>query len=190
VYDSNSAAQVSIRLYAGTSPSSTLRCRTTASPTPKTAAISASLNPVRFIVRSRSGDISRNSPSAAMFRSSTISANCCRNQRSMFVRSCSSSIDQPRRSARNSAHIRRSFGTTRRLRSADSSSSASAGSCIDSGKRLPNFPSSSDRTALRNASLNVRPIAIASPTDFICVVSVRSACGNFSKFQRGNFTTM
>ena len=32
-----------------------------------------------------------------------------------------------------------------------------------------------------NASLNVRPIAIASPTDFIWVVRVRSACGNFSK---------
>jgi len=36
-------------------------------------------------------------------------------------------------------------------------------------------PSSSDRKALRNASWKVRPIAIASPTDFICVVSVRSA---------------
>ena len=40
-----------------------------------------------------------------------------------------------------------------------------------------------------NASLKVRPMAIASPTDFICVVSVRSACGNFSKFQRGILTT-
>ncbi len=37
--------------------------------------------------------------------------------------------------------------------------------------------------------MKVRPIDIASPTDFICVVSVRSACGNFSKFQRGIFTT-
>ena len=50
-------------------------------------------------------------------------------------------------------------------------------------------PSSSERTPFRNASLKVRPIAIASPTDFICVVSVRSACGNFSKFQRGILTT-
>ena len=40
-----------------------------------------------------------------------------------------------------------------------------------------------------NASLKVAPIAIASPTDFICVVSVRSASGNFSKFHRGTFTT-
>ena len=53
----------------------------------------------------------------------------------------------------------------------------------------PSRPSSSERMPLRNASLKVRPIAIASPTDFICVVSVRSACGNFSKFQRGILTT-
>ena len=37
--------------------------------------------------------------------------------------------------------------------------------------------------------MNVRPIAIASPTDFICVVSVRSAFGNFSNVQRGTLTT-
>ena len=39
------------------------------------------------------------------------------------------------------------------------------------------------------ASLKVRPIAITSPTDFICVVSVRSARGNFSNAQRGTLTT-
>ena len=43
---------------------------------------------------------------------------------------------------------------------------------------------------LRNASLNVRPMAIASPTDFIWVIRVRSASGNFSKVQRGTLTTM
>jgi len=37
--------------------------------------------------------------------------------------------------------------------------------------------------------LNVRPIAMTSPTDFIWVVSVRSASGNFSNAQRGNLTT-
>ena len=45
------------------------------------------------------------------------------------------------------------------------------------------------RSAFCNASLNVRPIAIASPTLFICVVSVGSACGNFSKVNRGTLTT-
>ncbi len=32
-------------------------------------------------------------------------------------------------------------------------------------------------------------MAIASPTDFICVVSAGSAPGNFSKAQRGILTT-
>ena len=38
-------------------------------------------------------------------------------------------------------------------------------------------------------SLKVRPIAIASPTDFIEEVSVGSASGNFSKVKRGIFVT-
>ena len=45
------------------------------------------------------------------------------------------------------------------------------------------------RITFWNASLKVRPMAMASPTDFICVVSVSSASGNFSKVQRGIFTT-
>ena len=40
-----------------------------------------------------------------------------------------------------------------------------------------------------NACLNVRPIAIASPTLFICVVRPPSAIGNFSNANRGIFTT-
>ena len=40
-----------------------------------------------------------------------------------------------------------------------------------------------------SASVNVRPIPIASPTDFICVPSVSSAPGNFSNAKRGNLTT-
>ncbi len=48
---------------------------------------------------------------------------------------------------------------------------------------------SSERNAFCSASLKVRPIAIASPTLFICVVSVASACGNFSKVKRGTLTT-
>ncbi len=45
------------------------------------------------------------------------------------------------------------------------------------------------RHALPNASLNVRPIAITSPTDFIVDVSSGSAPGNFSNANRGIFTT-
>jgi hypothetical protein len=43
--------------------------------------------------------------------------------------------------------------------------------------------------AFWSASLKVRPMAITSPTDFIWVVSVWSASGNFSNAQRGIFTT-
>ena len=38
-------------------------------------------------------------------------------------------------------------------------------------------------------SWKVRPIAITSPTDFICVVSVSFAPLNFSKAKRGIFVT-
>ena len=34
-----------------------------------------------------------------------------------------------------------------------------------------------------------RPMSMAPPTDFICVVSVASALGNFSKVKRGNLVT-
>jgi hypothetical protein len=37
--------------------------------------------------------------------------------------------------------------------------------------------------------LKVRPIAITSPTDFICVPSAGLASLNFSNAQRGIFTT-
>ncbi len=47
-----------------------------------------------------------------------------------------------------------------------------------------------ERSAFLNASSIVRPIAITSPVDFIAVVSVRSACVNLSKGQRGTLTTM
>ena len=48
---------------------------------------------------------------------------------------------------------------------------------------------SSDRSALPSASTKLRPIDMASPTDFIVVVSVGSAPGNFSNANRGIFTT-
>ncbi len=40
-----------------------------------------------------------------------------------------------------------------------------------------------------NASAKLRPIAIASPTLFMLVVSVSGVPGNFSKVKRGIFTT-
>ncbi len=48
---------------------------------------------------------------------------------------------------------------------------------------------SSERRALFSASGKLRPSAMASPTDFMVVVSVASADGNFSKAKRGTLTT-
>ena len=33
-------------------------------------------------------------------------------------------------------------------------------------------------------------MAMVSPTDFICVLSIGSACGNFSNVKRGSLVTM
>ena len=49
--------------------------------------------------------------------------------------------------------------------------------------------SSRERIAFANACRNVRPIAITSPTDFMCVVSVASTPANFSNANRGHLTT-
>jgi len=48
---------------------------------------------------------------------------------------------------------------------------------------------SSERMPFCKASLKVRPMAITSPTDFICVPRVLSAPGNFSNCHFGIFTT-
>ena len=55
--------------------------------------------------------------------------------------------------------------------------------------RSRSVPSSRLRSALLNASLKVRPIAMTSPTDFIFVVSVSSVPANFSNANRGTLTT-
>jgi hypothetical protein len=53
----------------------------------------------------------------------------------------------------------------------------------------PVRPVSKERNAFCSDSGKVRPIAIASPTDFIEVVSTGSAPGNFSKAKRGILVT-
>ena len=47
---------------------------------------------------------------------------------------------------------------------------------------------SSERWALPSASVNVRPIAMTSPTDRMTVDSSASEPGNFSNAQRGTLT--
>ena len=48
---------------------------------------------------------------------------------------------------------------------------------------------SMERMAFWRASVKDRPMAMASPTDFMVVVSVGSALRNFSKAKRGTLTT-
>ncbi|MNT82895.1 hypothetical protein D3C72_2226890 [compost metagenome] len=53
----------------------------------------------------------------------------------------------------------------------------------------PVRPVSSERSAFCSDSWKVRPMAMASPTDFIAVVRRLSAPGNFSKAKRGILVT-
>jgi hypothetical protein len=53
----------------------------------------------------------------------------------------------------------------------------------------PDKPVSIERSAFCSDSWKVRPIAMASPTDFIEVVSTGSAPGNFSNAKRGILVT-
>ncbi len=68
-----------------------------------------------------------------------------------------------------------------------SSSSTSAGL---TGRTQSNgaFGSSRLRRALPSASVKLRPMPMASPTLFMCVVRVSSAAGNFSNANRGTLT--
>jgi hypothetical protein len=72
-------------------------------------------------------------------------------------------------------------------RSAASSSATASG---PSGTvQKPAAVVSTDRSAFCSAEPKLRPSAIASPTDFIVVVSSESAAGNFSNANRGTLTT-
>ena len=53
----------------------------------------------------------------------------------------------------------------------------------------PESPVSMLRKPFCKASAKLRPMAIASPTDFMLVVSRAGVPGNFSKVKRGIFTT-
>ncbi|MNQ78323.1 hypothetical protein D3C85_932320 [compost metagenome] len=53
----------------------------------------------------------------------------------------------------------------------------------------PQTPTSRPRRAFCRDSWKVRPMAMTSPTDFICVVRRASALANFSKAKRGSLVT-
>lgn len=98
------------------------------------------------------------------------------------MESKTSSWVAPARIACITVLIRPSVGRT----ASASSSALSPGSPVKANCE-PFF--SRERRAFWRASVKLRPIAMASPTDFMVVVSVESADGNFSKAKRGALTT-
>ncbi len=142
----------------------------------------ASENPCRLACRSSPGVSSGASITATAISLTSISWST--NQGSIFVASKTSSAVAPARSASITSRSRPSCGT--RARSSRSSLSSSTVAC-DQSKTACGL--SRERSAFCSASVKLRPIAIASPTDFMCVVSTGSAPGNFSNANRGTFTT-
>ena len=104
------------------------------------------------------------------------------NQGSIELAATTSATVAPARRAWWTVWRRPSCGTAqRRSRSAASP----GGSC-----QLNGAPGDSiERRAFCSASGKDRPMAMASPTDFMCVVSSVSALGNFSNANRGVLTT-
>ena len=96
----------------------------------------------------------------------------------MEVRACSVSGVRPRLNA-SSTKSKRSGPPW--ASASSSASSPAGGSGVASSSR--------ERSAFANACLKVRPIAIASPTDFMCVERPASEPGNFSNAKRGHLTT-
>jgi hypothetical protein len=91
--------------------------------------------------------------------------------------------------ARLSWNTRSGVGCAKAPRNASIDSSGRRSSCGRALIAQPLRPDSRARRPFWKASLNVRPIAIDSPTDFICVVSRGLSLMNFSKAKRGHFTT-
>ena len=97
----------------------------------------------------------------------------------------------PARQASASQKRRRGVGVFTSLRICSSSSAEYCARAPSrrSGESSPSVRFSMERSAFCSAMAKVRPMDITSPTDFMLVVSVWSACGNFSKLKRGIFTT-
>jgi hypothetical protein len=120
---------------------------------------------------------------------STSSRSWPRNHGSKRVSAAISSSLMPASMARFTWKIRSGVGVRSAIRRSSTLSDASRSSPIVAPLTQPGRSISSARMPFWNASLNVRPMAIDSPTDFICVVSVASAVGNFSNAKRGHLTT-
>ncbi|CPU65030.1 Uncharacterised protein [Mycobacteroides abscessus] len=150
---------------------------------PRRRATCASDRPCFFASRSTSSVSAGASATAAA--TSLTSWIWSRYHGSIFVASNTCSTLAPARSACWTPMIRFSVG--RAMRTSSSSSSAPETGSPSQWKTEP--PLSIERSALPSASVKLRPSAIASPTDFMVVVSVGSAAGNFSNANRGTLTT-
>ena len=181
---SNSAAQVSTRLKLGSPPAAWRALRTAAGVSPTISAIWTSLKPIRLISsQSRPSSAARGTPSSH-FCTSTIRPMWARNHGSMLVSAKTSSSLMPWSRACQTASIRSGLGVRREYRR-----SSIEGVAAPRGALNPDRPVSSDRRAFWKLSVKVRPIAMASPTLFIWVVSTGLVPGNFSNANRGIFVT-
>jgi|LULL01.1.fsa_nt_gb hypothetical protein len=142
----------------------------------------ASEKPCRFARRSSAGDSSGASISSVA--TSLMRASWSTNHGSMLVAAKISSGVAPARIASMTFFRRPSCG--RLISSSRLALSSSTHSLLQSNSAPGR---SSERSAFCSASVKLRPMAIASPTDFMCVVRVESAAGNFSNANRGTLTT-
>jgi len=179
VNDSNSAPHVSTRLYTGRMPAECRRARTSCSLAPVRYAMRRSENPSCFAARSVASGMDASGRSRIVRCSAANSDTFSRNHGSTCVSRFSSETVQPSSSASAIRCSRFSLGLP--------SMRASSSRFRISGRN--GRTASSERSALNSDSLNVRPNAITSPTDFIWVFSVTSAPGNFSKANFGIFVT-
>ncbi|MNF82957.1 hypothetical protein D3C84_652690 [compost metagenome] len=159
----NSAAQVSTRLYTGSTFSLCRWLRRLFSETPSSLARRMSEKPLRLSLYIRSRSMLTR-PRVLIFSSSlTRSSICTRNHSSMRVSSNTSATVLPARKASARYQMRSAPGTvSSRLRVL--AASGSFGSSIGS---KPDTPTSRPRRAFCMDSWKVRPMAMTSPTDFI-----------------------
>ncbi len=144
---------------------------------------------MRFMRRSSAAPVSPAGSLANQRSASSSSSIWKRNHGSMPDAWATSSTETPARRARLIWKTRSGVGVRSATRRSSGLSLVSRSSARDAPVTQPGRPISSARSPFWNASLNVRPMAIASPTDFICVVRRKSAVGNFSNANRGTFTT-
>ena len=194
MYASNSAAQVSTRLNDGTTPSALRSRRTSVSRAcargwPAAGRRSRAASPPAAAPASRARPAGRHG--RAVGPPSRPARGCCSGTSGSILRALVNVLDD-HAGLEGVADVPDAL-RRRRRQPGDDLLDASAASGVPQrsarSQPRPKRPVSRPRSAFCSDSLNVRPMAIVSPTDFICVVSVGSASGNFSKAQRGTLVT-